>query len=199
MYPLFESVGILNGQVQNGHYHELRFNKSYTEHYGNEPDYLLFEGIKLPKLDGSLKYKLRICYNKTNTSWTISEYLNSVPNSLKVVHDDNASYPMKYADRNHLNRLYEKRGESDDVLIIKNGHITDATYSNILFTDGIQIVTPLTPLLKGTCRAKLIIENKILETPITLDSIHQFHNFQLVNALNDFDKTRWIDIQQITT
>lgn len=198
MYPLFESVCIENSQIKNAVYHELRFKTSYLKHFGLESKYSLFDNFDVPDLDCLLKFKLRIDYNETSTAWTISEYLNKIPTSLRLLHDDSVDYALKYANRYHLNNLFNHREVSDDVLIIKNGYITDATYSNILFTDGHKIVTPSTPLLHGTCRARLLNENKIKEANITIDNLHQFLSFQLINALNDFDENRWVSIDNIT-
>ncbi len=197
MYPLFESVCIVNGEIQNGNYNESRFKSSFHAFFGFEAKYSLFDKIILPRIDKSLKCKLRIEYNEIGAKWTISEYLNKIPTSLLLLKDDEIEYPLKSTNRKQLNNLHHQKGDFEDVLIIKNGHITDATYSNILFTDGHKIVTPSTPLLHGTCRTKLIAEEKITEAPIKADAIHFFESFQLINALNDFDKNRWIPIQNI--
>ena len=197
MYPLFESVCIANGEIQNAFYHESRFKLSFYAFFGFEAKYSLFDKVILPRIDKSLKCKLRIEYNEIGTKWTISEYLNTLPTSLLLLKDNEIDYRLKYADRKHLNHLYHQKINFEDVLIIKNGFVTDATYSNILFTDGYKIVTPSTPLLLGTCRTRLLAEEKITEVPIKAASIHLFKSFQLINALNDFDENRWIPIQNI--
>ena len=199
MYPLFESVCIENGKIQNAHYHESRFKSSFYAFFGFEPNYSLFDKVILPRIDKSLKCKLRIEYNQIGTKWTISEYLKTIPSSLLMLKDDEIEYRLKYADRKNLNHLYKQKANFEDVLIIKNGFITDATYSNILFTDGQKIITPSTPLLNGTCRTRLLSDEIITEAAIKADSIHFFVSFQLINALNDFDKNRWVPIQNITT
>tara|TARA_R110001592_G_scaffold45506_1_gene145513 strand:- start:2711 stop:3313 length:603 start_codon:yes stop_codon:yes gene_type:complete len=199
MYPLFESVCIENGKIQNAHYHESRFKSSFYAFFGFEPNYSLFDKVILPRIDKSLKCKLRIEYNEIGTKWTISEYLKTIPSSLLMLKNDTIDYQLKYANRNNLNHLYQQKANFEDVLITKNGFITDATYSNILFTDGQKIITPSTPLLNGTCRTRLLSEGIITEAIIKADSIHFFVSFQLINALNDFDKNRWVPIQNITT
>ncbi|TDT38708.1 4-amino-4-deoxychorismate lyase [Maribacter spongiicola] len=197
MYLLFESVCIENSQIKNVAYHEARFHRSYMQQYKTHPTYTLFDGIHLTNLDDNLKYKLRIGYKQNGTRYSISEYKNSIATSLKLVSDDTISYALKKNNRKKLNALFLQRGEADDVLIIKNGLVTDASYSNILFFDGKQIVTPSTPLLEGTCRARLLDENSIVEKSISVDELQNFESFQLVNALNDFDESRWISIQNI--
>ena len=197
MYPLFESVCIANGEIQNGTYHESRFKSSFYALFGFEAKYSLFDNLNLPLIDTSLKCKLRIEYNEIGVKWTVSEYVNKIPTSLLLLKDDEIDYRLKYTDRKQLNHSYQQKGDFEDVLIIKNGFITDATYSNILFTDGHKIITPSTSLLQGTCRTRLLTEEIITEAPINADSIHLFESFQLINALNDFDENRWISIQNI--
>ena len=197
MYPLFESVCIENSQIKNAAYHEARFNRSYMQQYKTHPTYTLFDGIHLTNLDDTLKYKLRIGYKQNGTRFSFSEYENNIATSLKLVSDDTISYALKKNNRKKLNALFLQRGEADDVLIIKNGLVTDASYSNILFFDGKQIVTPTTPLLEGTCRARLLAINRIVEKSISVADLQNFESFQLVNALNDFDESRWIPIENI--
>tara|TARA_R110000744_G_scaffold93571_1_gene180747 strand:+ start:339 stop:941 length:603 start_codon:yes stop_codon:yes gene_type:complete len=199
MYPLFESVCIENGKIQNAQYHKFRFKSSFYTFFGFEPNYSLFDKVILPRIDKSLKCKLRIEYNEIGTKWTISEYLNTIPSSLLLLNADAIDYRLKYTNRQNLNHLYQQKANFEDILIIKNGLITDATYSNIIFTDGQKIITPSTPLLNGTCRTRLLSEEIITEAAIKADSIHLFESFQLINALNDFDKNRWVPIQNITT
>lgn len=197
MYPLFESVCIENSQIKNAEYHEARFNRSYIQQYKTHPTYSLFDGIHLTNLDNNLKYKLRIGYKQNGTRYSISEYESSIPKSLKLVTDDTITYALKKNNRKKLNALFQQREEADDALIIKNGLVTDTSYSNILLFDGKQIVTPSTPLLAGTCRARLLAKNSIIEQSISVDELQNFESFQLVNALNDFDESRWISIKNI--
>jgi len=198
MYPLFESVCIENSQIKNADYHEARFRRSYMQLYKTHPTYSLFDGIHLTNLDPTLKYKLRIGYKQHGTRFSFSEYDNSIPSSLKPVSDDAISYNVKRNNRKKLNNLYKQKGDFDDVLIIKNGLVTDTSYANILLKDSKQIVTPSTPLLEGTCRARLLDENKITEKRILEADIQNFKSFQLINALNDFDETRWVPITNIS-
>ena len=183
MYPLFESVCIENSEIKNEQYHEARFRASYMQQYKTHPTYSLFDGIHLTNLDNTLKYKLRIGYKQHGTRFSISEYKNSIATSLQLVDDDTISYTVKRNNRKKLNNLFKLRDQCDDVLIVK--------------TDGEHIVTPSTPLLEGTCRAKLLDENKITEKRITTADLQHFKSFQLINALNDFDDTRWIPIKNI--
>ena len=81
--------------------------------------------------------------------------------SLQLVDADDFDYSHKFADRSRFD-LLSKNIEADDILIVKNGFLTDTTYANIVFKDKTEHwFTPSTPLLAGTKRAQLLAENKI--------------------------------------
>ena len=197
MFPLFETICIEQGSIQNVLYHELRFANSYFAYYQEQPSFSLFNGVDLSTLDVAKKYKLKISYNASETSWAITEYLNKVPTTLQLVFDDTIDYSVKYTDREKLNALHEHRNDFDDVLIVKNGLITDACYANILFKIGEELITPKKPLLHGTCRARLLATQTIKEKDIHFTKIAEFDCFQLINAMNDYDSNRWISVDNI--
>lgn len=197
MYPLFESVCVAGAAVQHGAYHEQRFRASYRELFGKEPGFSLWEGLSLKGADPALTYKLRIRYNEFGTRWALAEYRSQLPETLRLVHDDRISYSLKYSDRQALERLITLRGGADDVLIVREGLVTDSSYCNILFWDGTGVKTPKRPLLEGTCRARLLGENRIGEADIPANGLDRYRAFQLVNALNDFDPVRWKPIENI--
>src|SRR5690606_14853325 len=86
----------------------------------------------------------------------ITPYEVRAVTSLKIIHDDTIDYSLKYEDRSSIDNLFAKRNNCDDILIIKNGFVTDASYSNIAFYDGSRWITPAQPLLKGTMRQHLL-------------------------------------------
>ena len=47
-------------------------------------------------------------------------------NSFKLVFDDEINYSKKYLNRDTLDKLYEKKDDCDEVIIIKNGVVTDS-------------------------------------------------------------------------
>jgi 4-amino-4-deoxychorismate lyase len=75
------------------------------------------------------------------------------------------------------------RQECDDILIVKRGHVTDCSFSNIIFRRGNHWYTPWSALLKGTQRQRLIEENKLIEEEIRLKDIRSFDTFKLINAM----------------
>lgn len=198
MYLLFETICIQNGAIQNRSYHENRFLKSYKAYYNKTPSFGIFDFVEFSALKPAIKYTLKISYNEKESDWVISEYLNKLPHRLQVVIDNQISYHIKFSDRKKLNELHAKRDNADDVLILKKGLVTDTSYANILFKKGSLIVTPKKPLLKGTCRARIIKEFSIKQKDIQLHQVHYFTHFQLINAMNDYDENRWVSTVHIT-
>lgn len=105
--------------------------------------------------------------------------------SLRMVEDNDIDYSLKYADRTPLDSLFTLRGTSDEIIIVKNGLITDTSMSNLVFFDGENWHTPRTPLLKGTCRERLIAAGWLNERDIRPSDLGIFKGCKLVNAMRD--------------
>ncbi len=85
----------------------------------------------------------------------------------------------------------------DDILIVKNGIITDTSFSNIAFFDGKQWKTPKSPLLKGTCRERLLCEQKIFEKDINLNDLSNYKCYKLINAMRDLSDDESLAISSL--
>ncbi len=107
--------------------------------------------------------------------------------SLKVVHSDCISYENKYSDRSALASLYTQKEDADDIIISKDGHLTDSYFCNLVFSLNGELFTPDTPLLEGTKRQFLIQSGQIKTRSISADDIHLFDGVYLINAMIDLD------------
>lgn len=179
----FESIRVADGKVFHLDYHQRRVERISAVQ--------LQEAVDRVSLPQKGLYKLRISYTPTAILRTdIQAYTPKDIDSLKGVYDDHIDYSLKSEDRSALNRLHRLRESCDDVLIIKNGRVTDTSYCNILFSDGAKWITSDTPLLEGTCRARLIEEEKVGVEEIRVTDLHAFKYYMLVNAMLDFDEQR---------
>jgi 4-amino-4-deoxychorismate lyase len=77
------------------------------------------------------------------------------------------------------------RGDCDEIILVKNGLITDTSYSNLAFFDGVQWYTPEHPLLNGVRRQALLKQKRVREKRITPDELGSFVKLSLINAMLD--------------
>lgn len=188
MCQLFETICIENGVVKNLVYHQQRVNRLASH---TLIDYII--RLDLPRVG---THRLRIDYTPTHiTQHTITPYVPRLINSLQlVVVDDNFQYAHKWSDRSALEGALAQKNDADEILIVRNGLITDTSFSNVLFLDGKQWVTPAEPLLAGTCRARLLHQRRIEATSIRMEELDRFSHFMLINAMRDFDLTQAIPL-----
>ena len=116
--------------------------------------------------------------------------------TLKIVHHDELDYSRKYSDRRTLNKLFSFKENCDDILIVKNSEVTDTSYGNVIFFDGTNWITPKYPLLKGTCRARLISDGKVSEQVIRLEDLKSLKGVKVINAMRDLEQ-KMIPIENV--
>ena len=197
MSQYIESIKSRNGEVLQLSLHQSRFNRTREELLGltRHPD--LSAHISVPDSATQGVYKCRLLYGRDITQVEILPYHKPKIHSLKVVRSDSISYGYKYADRSELEKLYEQRGSCDDILIVKNGWITDSYFANVALWDGSRWVTPKNPLLKGCMRFSLLSSGTITERAIRLDELFRYKYIRLINAMNDLSDGIEIPVRAI--
>lgn len=183
MFPLFESIKIIEGQALHLSWHQERLNRSYFQLFGKESPFLLEKQLQVPLEAQSGIVKARFVYGKEKHYWEFHSYQPKEIYSLKVVTANKIDYGLKYADRKALNTLLSKTEAHQEIIIVKNGFVSDSSYSNLIFKSGETWFTPDTPLLAGTCRARLVSEQKITAIPIKKEDISSFSAVKLINAM----------------
>ncbi|MCW8839105.1 MAG: aminotransferase class IV family protein [Thiovulaceae bacterium] len=180
-----ETIKIDAGEVWHLKYHQQRY-ESVLKHFGVYAHKNLEDFIDAPN---SGLYRCRLVYTPQDIEYINIEYIEYEKKdikTLKLVYDDRVDYSLKSTDRLALNKLYDERAEADDILIVKDGYVTDTSIANIAFFDGTW-KTPSTPLLKGTTRQRLLDTGKIQEEDIKVQDIENFSKVALLNAMIDFD------------
>ncbi len=130
--------------------------------------------------------KLRFVYDATQLyDLSCTPYVRRAVGSLQLVEGGAVSYAYKQADRTALDQLRARRDNYDEVLIVKDGFVTDTSYTNVAFYDGRRWVTPHTPLLAGTRRARLLRQGRLTEAPVTPADIPVYTHVALFNAMVD--------------
>ena len=176
--------------------HQKRVNQTFA-HFGKEGSIDLAKIFKNLEHDEDGLYKLRIVYDldKKFTTQLIPYAIPEIEN-FQLVENNSYDYSFKFEDRKEFERMKTK-AKTEEIIVVKNNHITDTSYTNILFLKGKEWFTPTTYLLNGVMRQHLLNEKKIKETEITLQNIKEFSHFQLINAMNDFDDMFIYPIERI--
>lgn len=198
-FPLFETLAILDGHAQNLAYHQQRYQNSLSIFYPNQQVKIFdLSGIialefakfiqqanfeNLPKL-----LRCRIDYTANAYQIGFFEYAKKSYHNFQPMICDSIDYHLKFANRQIFTDLLVQKGSADEIMIIKNGFVTDCTIGNLIFQKNGEWFTPTTPLLQGTQRAKLLAEQKVSEREIRLQDIDKFEEIRLINALNGLQR-----------
>jgi 4-amino-4-deoxychorismate lyase len=188
MCRLIETIKIKNREIQNIGYHNLRLNYSRKALFNQTDQFDLQKLIIIPENIGNELYKCRVVYKDKIESIDFVSYVRREIKTLKLIDCNSIYYDHKYLDRSPISELYNQKEDCDDILIVKNGLLTDTSYCNIAFYDGNCWHTPALPLLKGTNRAKLIDEKVIIEKDIRTEDIGAYSKACIFNAMIDFSE-----------
>jgi 4-amino-4-deoxychorismate lyase len=183
MAQLLETLKIVNGIAPFVEFHNQRLNDARQILFNAKDQIDLKKVIQAPTSTGI--YRCRIIYSETIEAVEYLPHQNRNFQTFKIVEDDNIDYQFKYLNRDNINRLFTLKGSADDLLIIKNGLVTDTSIANVAFWQD-QWLTPSTPLLKGTTRARLLSEKQLFEADIRLEELNQFPKMAIMNALIGF-------------
>jgi 4-amino-4-deoxychorismate lyase len=179
---LLETIRCEGGEALHLPYHQKRLEKS-SQLLGIHKNYDLSTLIAPP--DQEL-YRCRFLYDAKGYAIEYHPYTPKKISSLKLLTYDTIEYSLKYANREILNTLFEERGECDDILIVKNNYLSDTTIANIaLYIEG-KWLTPVSPLLEGTTRERLLDEKFLTLAPLTHEDIARASKVALMNAMVGF-------------
>lgn len=183
-----ETIKIANGKSSNLPYHQARMERTIRHFFPNLALNAMpsLQDLITPDENMTL-VKARVVYGADGV-----ELIEYVPysmrpiRSLQVVCDDTISYSYKSCDRSQLNALAAKKGDCDEIIIVKNNLVTDTSFTNLAISDGNCWLTPRQPLLLGTKRASLLNQGLIKEADITAYDLKRAERVRLFNAMIDF-------------
>jgi 4-amino-4-deoxychorismate lyase len=197
MSRFIESIRWEFGQYHLLDYHSKRMERTMREVFGVNQKIDLSRILKRPSGIEPLQ-KCRIIYDRELRKIEWLPYSRKLTSLHQFVIDNSIRYKYKFEKRDHLNALKNQMSAQGDIIIVKNNFITDAYYSNLVFFDGEQWVTPENPLLEGVMRG-FLIDQKIIRTGhISLDDLTSFQVFKKINALNPFDDAPLYFVNQVS-
>lgn len=187
MCQLIETICVKDGNILHLDDHQKRMENSIRRFYDSRtkvPD--LEQNLIVPKKAEEGWFKCRVVYSSKidNISW--EPYHVRTITSWALIRADYINYKYKLADRKVFGELIRK-ARTHDIIIVKNGFITDCSFANLLFRREGTWFTPSTPLLDGTQRNRLLDSRKIREETIRPKDLHQYDRMKLINAMLDID------------
>ena len=193
MCQFIESICCIDGVALNLKIHQERVNRTFSTHMKEKAVNLSQLITNIPKTG---KYKCRIEYSNELTSLEYQPYNTRIINSLKLVRNDSLDYSFKFKNRNKLDRLFAQKDNADDIIIVRQGLVTDSYYANLAFYDGNKWFTPTNPLLKGTKRAYYLLNGRLIEKDILGSDVFYYKKVSLINAMLDLSEIE-VDISNI--
>ena len=197
MSQFIESIKIEDQEIFLLELHQKRVNTTFS-HFGKVGSIDIAKIFKDLQHDEDGLYKLKITYDlNKNYRTQLIPYAISEIDDFQLVENNGYDYSFKFEDRKEFERMINK-AKASEIIIVKNNHITDTSFSNLLLLKGKEWFTPTTYLLNGVQRTHLLKNKKIKEAEITLQNITEYSHFQLINAMNDFDDMFIYPISKIT-
>jgi 4-amino-4-deoxychorismate lyase len=181
-----ESIKLKDGVFYRLKLHQERVNKAFAICYPTEEPINIVENLFQTVFPQEGIYKCHIVYDIYVQLLEFVPYVRREIRSLKLVETKLESRAYKLEDRSGLNAAFAQRDDCDDVLLVKNGLLTDTSYCNVALYDGENWITPRIPLLYGVNRAQLLAEGKLIEKDITNVDLKNYHQITLFNALIEF-------------
>ena len=198
MCLFIETICYKQGQFQRIELHNERFNRTRQQFFGLQIPLLHLELLLSVPLDLKDKtVKCTVTYGTDIVRIDYSLYQIRPVNSLQMVVDDTIDYAFKYADRTKLNSLFNLKHQSDDILIIKNGFITDTSYANIVFKKEDKWYSPSNSLLKGTRIDSYISDGIVAPALFHPSDLPFYSEARIVNSMISIENSPVIPIENI--
>ncbi len=196
MSLLVESIKVWNGSLCYMKYHEARINKTRKAIFNTDLPIHLKEKIFVPKEFKIGLVKCRVLYDTDIDEVSFSTYKIREIKTLKLVFATGISYEHKFLERRSLDILWGERGIHDEIIIIKDGCVTDAYYYNLVFENKQGYFTPKYPLLRGVRRQVLLDKSSLCTEEIKVEDIKKYDKVHLINAMTPLGRIT-VDIGQI--
>jgi 4-amino-4-deoxychorismate lyase len=188
---LLETLRIEEGKPSHSPWHEERMNRSRRELFGVGEPLLLEEILTAPPATGI--WRCRILYRERVERVEYLPYRERNFRRLAVA-EFGGEYPYKYAERTPFDTLLHRYPEVDDLILCREGRLTDTTIANLALKIGSRWLTPETPLLPGTTRARLLAEGRIEEAPLSCEALREAEELALMNAMIGFRRLSGVEI-----
>ena len=175
---LFETIRVHNGCAERLELHQARLERSGGRGLPPLSELILSAGV--PPVG---EFKVHISYSAAGLGAVRYEaYEPRVIRRMRAV-ETNILYPRKDEDRRAFELMRLMNPDVDELILCRNGWVTDTTYSNLLFGEPGEWYTPEHCLLPGTRRESLLRAREVRVLPIRCTEIMSFPYVSLINAM----------------
>lgn len=191
MSRFLETIRILDGKPLHLPWHQQRVDATlryfYPKTFSEPGAFPLFDILLSCQIPREGTYRCRILYDANTLEVEFKSYTPTEIHALQlIVAPEGYDYAFKYSDRSVIDHLYAQRGAADDVLITRDGYITDTSIANIAFRKDDRWYTPARPLLAGTTWKRLVSQGILIPRPIHQDDVHRYDGFRVFNAMMEW-------------
>jgi 4-amino-4-deoxychorismate lyase len=186
MCRFIESIQVNEGEFKCLDLHQERIRLAMADYYPGVKAFDLADALSKSSIPANGCFKCRIVYDTEIRLIEFIPYIRREIHSLRLVEVDIESAPYKKEDRSLMNAAFALRGDCDDIIMVKNGLLTDTSFTNIAFYEGTNWYTPRLPLIYGVKRAQLIKQGRLTEKDIAPADLLNFKRVSLFNAMNEF-------------
>ena len=192
MFRFIETIKLADGNYKLIDYHDKRMNATIVHFFNIDCGKSLTDFLPDAKTYRQGIYKCRVVYSSNTFDIEITPYFKRKIKRLKIVNLDTYQflspgglfdYSFKYEDRSFINSLLKGLDDATDILIAKNGLITDTSFSNVILFDGNKWITPDAFLLNGVKRRYLLDCGIISEGTVSVKGLKDFQKISLINAM----------------
>ncbi len=186
-FPVFETILVKDGRLCSPELHFERMQNTCMSLWGEFKHKDIFSTLKIPDQMQQGIIKLNIYYNKYISEIAFSNYIKKEIKSIENIEiQDSIDYKYKYTNRKNFEKILSE-SEADEVILIRNGFVTDTTKANIVFEKNGKMFTPDTYLLNGSMRQFLLKTKRIIEKPIREEEISDYEKMYFINAMNPIE------------
>lgn len=200
MQQFLETICIRDGVAQHIEWHQKRVDATLHHFSGG----IQVDSISLVEILTSCPvpaegfFRCRLLYDANAIAVEFFPHILRAPQTFQLVEAPSRfDYRYKYADRAMLDALYAQRGDADDILITRDGWITDTSLANIAFQKNGNWYSPSFPLLAGTTWKRLVFSGILIPRPIHRTHLEKYEAFKVFNAMNEWAEFESIAITKI--
>ncbi len=192
-----EVIKLRDGVLYSLEYHKVRMARTLAAFGMSQMDFAMVEDAVPSNCTNGL-YKCRVLYSNKIEKIEFTPYSLRRIETVELVADNNIEYSFKYADRGRLNAL-QAASSCNEIIIVKDGFITDSSYTNLVFKQGKEYFTPKECLLPGTKRQALLDAGIIKPVSIRPKDLSSYESVHFINAMIDIEDNINCSISAIST